>query len=159
MSGPSDFQVLLFGSNDHPWPRAFLSNTLLPPTITSPKLPLNAPESFKDQNSFSPDRTSRRLLGSIATSYTAALGPTLLPHAGRLSVLYPREGVLTPFVRDVSDDGRADGRAAGHGLGLALVARIAERHGAEVSIGTSEALGGARVQVRFAAGQSRFQGI
>ena len=62
-----------------------------------------------------------------------------------------REGVLTPFVRDVPDDGRANGRAAGHGLGLALVARIAERHGADVSIGTSEALGGARVQVRFAA--------
>ena len=91
-----------------------------------------------------------RVLVSLAGS--AARGVTLsVEDDGKGIPPARREGVLTPFVRDVSDDGRADGRATGHGLGLALVARIAERHGAEVSIGTSRALGGACVQVCFTA--------
>lgn len=63
-----------------------------------------------------------------------------------------REGVLTPFVRDVSENERTDRRPAGHGLGLVLVARIAERHGAQMSICTSQALGGACMRVSFAVG-------
>lgn len=57
-----------------------------------------------------------------------------------------REAVLEPFVR-----GRdaADGSVTGFGLGLAIVARIAEWHDAPLSIGTAESLGGARVAVAF----------
>ena len=41
------------------------------------------------------------------------------------------------------------GAAHGSGLGLAIVARVAERHGARVSLADSP-LGGLRVEVRFA---------
>lgn len=43
--------------------------------------------------------------------------------------------------------------AAGHGsgLGLAIVQAVARRHGAQVVIDASAALGGARVGVRFSA--------
>jgi two-component system, OmpR family, sensor kinase len=37
----------------------------------------------------------------------------------------------------------------GSGLGLAIVKVIAERHGATLQLGTSERLGGLRVEVRF----------
>ena len=64
------------------------------------------------------------------------------------------ERVLTPFVRGAADGIDEDTRSAGHGLGLALVARIAERHRAQISIGTSQALGGACVRVCFPANQN-----
>ena len=65
-----------------------------------------------------------------------------------------RERVLEPFVRHVDEgagDRAGDGQGAGfrHGLGLALIARIAERHGASVTIGDAPVLGGARCAVRF----------
>jgi len=42
-----------------------------------------------------------------------------------------------------------DARAAGSGLGLAIVRTLAQQHGATVTLGTSERLGGLRVDVRF----------
>jgi two-component system OmpR family sensor kinase/two-component system sensor histidine kinase QseC len=57
-----------------------------------------------------------------------------------------RERVFDRFYR------RASGEETGSGLGLAIVRSIAERHGAEVTLGDSP-LGGLRVWVRF--GRSR----
>jgi two-component system OmpR family sensor kinase/two-component system sensor histidine kinase QseC len=54
-----------------------------------------------------------------------------------------RERVFDRFHR------RASGNETGSGLGLAIVRSIAERHGAEVTLGDSP-LGGLRVTVRFA---------
>jgi two-component system OmpR family sensor kinase len=45
----------------------------------------------------------------------------------------------------------ADSAAFGSGLGLAIVNTIAERHGATLELGTSERLGGLKVEVRFPA--------
>jgi two-component system OmpR family sensor kinase len=54
-----------------------------------------------------------------------------------------RERVFDRFYRT------ADAQAAGSGLGLAIVRTIAQQHGATVSVGRSERLGGLRVEVRF----------
>ena len=43
----------------------------------------------------------------------------------------------------------ADATAAGSGLGLAIVRTIAQQHGATVTLGTSQRLGGLRVDVQF----------
>lgn len=43
----------------------------------------------------------------------------------------------------------------GSGLGLAIVKAIAERHGATLTLGRSERLGGLKVEVRFAPIRSR----
>jgi two-component system OmpR family sensor kinase len=56
-----------------------------------------------------------------------------------------RERVLDRFYR------AGDAQASGSGLGLAIVKSIADLHGATVSLGASEALGGLRVAVRFPA--------
>ncbi|WP_205699268.1 HAMP domain-containing sensor histidine kinase [Conexibacter sp. SYSU D00693] len=56
-----------------------------------------------------------------------------------------RERVLEPFTR------LGAGEAPGSGLGLAVVAQQARHHGAELAIGTSQGLGGARLSVRFGA--------
>ena len=56
-----------------------------------------------------------------------------------------REQVLKPFVRGTND------AQAGHGLGLAIVARIADWHGATVQIDRSAGLGGARIRLHFPA--------
>ena len=62
-----------------------------------------------------------------------------------------RERVFDRFYRrepeQPSDDVR-DEAAQGSGLGLAIVRRIAERHGAAVTLESSP-LGGLRVRVRF----------
>ena len=42
-----------------------------------------------------------------------------------------------------------DAAAGGSGLGLAIVRAIAQQHGATVTLGRSERLGGLRVEVRF----------
>ncbi|HEY1231394.1 MAG TPA: sensor histidine kinase, partial [Ramlibacter sp.] len=42
-----------------------------------------------------------------------------------------------------------EANAAGSGLGLAIVRTIAQQHGAAVTLGRSERLGGLRVEVRF----------
>ncbi len=42
-----------------------------------------------------------------------------------------------------------EGDAGGSGLGLSIVATVAERHGASVQLGSSERLGGLQVEVRF----------
>lgn len=55
-----------------------------------------------------------------------------------------RESVLKPFIRGASKSPNK-----GHGMGLAIVSKIAEWHGAEVSIGRSCELGGAEVDVLF----------
>jgi two-component system OmpR family sensor kinase len=54
-----------------------------------------------------------------------------------------RERVFDRFYRI------ADARAAGSGLGLAIVKTIAARHGATVRLGSSERLGGLKVEVVF----------
>jgi two-component system OmpR family sensor kinase len=41
--------------------------------------------------------------------------------------------------------------AAGSGLGLAIIKAIAERHGATLSLGASQRLGGLQAVVRFPA--------
>jgi signal transduction histidine kinase len=53
-----------------------------------------------------------------------------------------RARIFEPFVR-LGDEGE------GSGLGLALVAQQASHHGAEISVESSSALGGARFTVRF----------
>lgn len=54
-----------------------------------------------------------------------------------------RTRVFEPFYRS------PDAQATGTGLGLAIVKAIAERHHATVRLGTSTALGGLQVEVRF----------
>jgi len=54
-----------------------------------------------------------------------------------------REKLLKPFQRG------NDTTRSGYGLGLAIVARIAAHHRAELNVGTSSDLGGARFSVRF----------
>jgi two-component system, OmpR family, sensor histidine kinase PrrB len=54
-----------------------------------------------------------------------------------------RARIFEPFVR-LDEDG-----AGGSGLGLALVAQQARHHGADITIDSSPALGGARFAVRF----------
>jgi len=61
-----------------------------------------------------------------------------------------RERLRRPFERGASGTGDA-----GHGLGLAIVERIALWHHATLSIGTSERLGGAHVRVVFPAAHAR----
>jgi two-component system, OmpR family, sensor kinase len=54
-----------------------------------------------------------------------------------------RQRVFDRFYRVAGTD------AAGSGLGLAIVKTVAERLGANVSLGRSGVLGGLRVEVRF----------
>ncbi len=74
--------------------------------------------------------------------------PTLrVDDAGRGIPSADRERVFDRFYRREAD---GEGEAAqGTGLGLAIVKRVAERHGASVTLGDSP-LGGLRVEVRFA---------
>lgn len=93
------------------------------------------------QNAFRYARTTVRI--SLGPEGDAALlcveddGPGIAPA--------DRESVLKPFVRGAGDE------RAGHGLGLAIVARIADWHGAQLAIDASPQLGGARITLRFAA--------
>lgn len=57
-----------------------------------------------------------------------------------------RANAVKPFWRGTPGRG-----TKGHGMGLAIVSRIAEWHGASVSINASDALGGAAIQLRFKA--------
>ncbi|MCB9687579.1 MAG: HAMP domain-containing protein [Alphaproteobacteria bacterium] len=59
-----------------------------------------------------------------------------------------RDRILEPFVRL---EGARDRVRGGTGLGLAIVQRIVRQHGGEVYIGRSEALGGARFELRWSA--------
>ena len=59
-----------------------------------------------------------------------------------------REHVLKPFYRIASAQ-----NTQGHGMGLAIVDRIAQWHKAEIKLETSEALGGLKVSVVFASGK------
>lgn len=63
--------------------------------------------------------------------------------------LAERDKVLQPFYR--SEGSHHQGR--GHGLGLAIVERIAQWHGAELLLSEAEALGGLKVVVIFAGEQ------
>lgn len=65
-----------------------------------------------------------------------------------------RERVFVPFVRLRNDP---EGAKRGHGLGLAIVRRIAEAHGGRVAVSSSP-LGGARFQLWLPAGGEPFVG-
>ncbi len=56
-----------------------------------------------------------------------------------------RENVLKPFVR--LDAARNQNTGSGVGLGLSIAADIARQHGGALSIGQSEDLGGARIEI------------
>ena len=60
-----------------------------------------------------------------------------------------RETVFKAFTR--LDDSR-NRETGGYGLGLAIVARVAELHGGTVSVDTSPTLGGARFRIRWPGG-------
>jgi signal transduction histidine kinase len=60
-----------------------------------------------------------------------------------------RETVFKAFTR--LDDSR-NRETGGYGLGLAVVARVAELHGGAVSVDTSPSLGGARFTIRWPSG-------
>ncbi|WP_254774828.1 ATP-binding protein [Polaromonas sp. YR568] len=62
-----------------------------------------------------------------------------------------RERVFDRFYRAGKEGAPGEATETGSGLGLAIVKAIAERHGAELQLGTSERLGGLRAQVRFPA--------
>jgi len=62
-----------------------------------------------------------------------------------------RETVFKAFTR--LDDSR-NRETGGYGLGLAIVARVAELHGGTVSVDTSPTLGGARFTIRWPGGGS-----
>lgn len=63
-----------------------------------------------------------------------------------------RERVYDRFVRAGAEGGRADeAPQTGSGLGLAIVKAIAGRHGATLRLGSSERLGGLKVDVQFPA--------
>lgn len=63
-----------------------------------------------------------------------------------------RERVYDRFFRAGAEGGRADeAPQTGSGLGLAIVKAIAGRHGATLQLGSSERLGGLKVDVRFPA--------
>ena len=59
-----------------------------------------------------------------------------------------REHVLKPFYRIASAQ-----NTQGHGMGLAIVDRIAQWHKAELKLEASEALGGLKISVIFARGK------
>ena len=61
-----------------------------------------------------------------------------------------RENIIKPFVR-----GLDKGQPHGHGMGLAIVARIAQWHGVQLHIGESQELGGAEFLLTFPAYKSR----
>jgi two-component system OmpR family sensor kinase len=56
-----------------------------------------------------------------------------------------RERVFDRFYRVAGSE------ANGSGLGLAIIKAIAERHGAQLTLGQSERLGGLSVKIQFAA--------
>ncbi len=62
-----------------------------------------------------------------------------------------RTEVLKPFVRL---NASKDSRLKGHGMGLAIVQRLAKWHGAQVELSDSSDLGGAKVVVKFPVNQS-----
>jgi two-component system, OmpR family, sensor kinase len=88
------------------------------------------------------------------------------PESGSVDVSVQREGADMVLTVDDSGPGieaadrervldrfyRVQGAAgSGSGLGLAIVHAIAQSHGASLSLGRAEALGGLRVQLRFSA--------
>ena len=87
-------------------------------------------------------------------------GPGIVP-AERARVLEPFErgrpeeigGDAREKARPDRDD-RIGARSNHDGLGLAIVDRVAERHGATLAIGTSPLLGGARFEVGFPAARA-----
>ena len=60
-----------------------------------------------------------------------------------------RSLVTRPFMRGTATRYDKESEVAGHGLGLAVVARITEWHNARLMIESSERLGGAAIEVRF----------
>lgn len=83
--------------------------------------------------------------GQVDLQVHAANGCTVLTVEDSGPGIAPehRERVMQRFVRETPDG------APGSGLGLAIVQAIAQAHGATVVLGTSQRLGGLRVDLRF----------
>jgi len=60
-----------------------------------------------------------------------------------------RENVLKPFIRGGAQSSSKKAATGGYGLGLAIVSRIAQWHGANITIDRSMSLGGASIAVAF----------
>jgi len=60
-----------------------------------------------------------------------------------------RENVLKPFIRGGAQSSSKKTATGGYGLGLAIVSRIAQWHGATITIDRSMSLGGASIGVAF----------
>lgn len=95
------------------------------------------------QHAFSEIRVSIEVEQGVARLHVEDDGPGI--------ALADRERLVQPFQRGAVAVTPPGGRArqGGHGLGLAIVARLAAWHRGELSIDTSAALGGARLVVAF----------
>ena len=96
------------------------------------------------------DNAARYGRAAVAVSTSLAAGQVVIAVEDDGPGIAPehRDAVFDRFVRVDEGRGRTDG---GTGLGLAIVKAIAERHGGSVSVGSSNSLGGARVEVRLPA--------
>lgn len=85
------------------------------------------------------------IVSIVATEHTVEL---IVEDNGSGIPTAEREHVLKPFYRIASAQ-----NTQGHGMGLAIVDRIAQWHKAEVRLETSETLGGLRISVLFSRGK------
>jgi signal transduction histidine kinase len=92
------------------------------------------------------DNALKHAHGSVAVTVTTSPGNVtlIIEDDGDGIPASEREDVIKPFWR-----GKQKQEVKGHGMGLAIVARIAEWFGADLLIDESKVLGGAAVSLRF----------